>query len=331
MKAIWVSWERQRRSVELAQAFGAKPYFLLETSDEIPNRLVRTCWLSLKTLGVLLREVPPVVFAQNPSIFLTGLLCVVKPIFRFVLIVDRHSNFKFHKGDQFKWRVFRALSGFTLRRAELTIVTNAVLAEHVESNGGRAFVLQDRLPTFSAPERDRGVPAGRSAVCISGYGEDEPLLELIEASSSLPNNWTLTITGNSTKFRERHFQARSVPSRIHFSGFLSEDDYLRLLANADLVITLTTQEHTLNCGAYEAVALGRPMLLSDTAAIRDYFREGAVYSGPAVDSLRESLREAVDNLDELHRGVRDLRTRLESSWRARFAELVERVESLTAH
>jgi len=328
-RVIWITWENQRRSVELASALGAKLFLLAQSSSDIPNRALRYTWLSLKTLRAIWSASPRLVFAQNPSLFLAALLCVTRKLLNFKLIVDRHSSFKFDKSGSFKWKLFHAVSWFTIRNADLTVVTNAFLAGVVRDNGGRPFVLQDKLPTLTTGRASK-LPNLCNAVMICGFGEDEPVLEMIEAARNLPLGWHLSITGKPSAYIQAWLKENVLPEQVEFCGFLPERDYQTLLRSADLLITLTRNEHTLNCGAYEATTLGKPMVLSNTRAIREYFNKGAEYCNPNSDSISAALLRATQNKSRLADEATLLRSELNSSWLHKFADLVDTANALIA-
>ena len=56
-----------------------------------------------------------------------------------------------------------------------------------------------------------------------------------------------------------------------------KDEYVSMLYSVDATIDLTNRENCLVCGAYESVAAGKPMILSKTQALMEYFNKGAVY------------------------------------------------------
>jgi len=73
------------------------------------------------------------VFVQNPSLVLASLACLLKPWPGYWLVVDRHSNFVFGqdgRSSQMR-RSLSRLSGFTIRKAGLSVVTNRWLADRV--------------------------------------------------------------------------------------------------------------------------------------------------------------------------------------------------------
>jgi hypothetical protein len=173
---IWITWEDHRRSRELSTAFSAKYVFLSCNR----SRIIRYPVLGAKTFKLLLSEKPSLVFCQNPSIVLTSLLCILKIFFQYSLIVDRHSNFKFHTSKSMnpKWIIFHWLSKLSLRRADLTIVTNQFLKSYIESCGGKSEILPDKLPSLKSANPQKLL--GRvNYVFVSTFSEDEPIHELL--------------------------------------------------------------------------------------------------------------------------------------------------------
>jgi glycosyltransferase involved in cell wall biosynthesis len=75
------------------------------------------------------------------------------------------------------------------------------------------------------------------------------------------------VTGN---YRKAGIVPPTDAPNVTFTGFLADPDYVALLGRADVVIVLTSDDDLLNCGAYEALALDKPLILSDTKAIREY-------------------------------------------------------------
>jgi glycosyltransferase involved in cell wall biosynthesis len=82
------------------------------------------------------------------------------------------------------------------------------------------------------------------------------------------------------------------------------------------------------CGAYEAVTLGRPLVTSDTAALRQYFRRGTVYSRHDSASLAAAISYALANRERLAAEMRLLKPDLMAAWteqRDALQELLQRV------
>lgn len=319
--SLWLAWERHRRSRELAAAFGAP---LREIVFGGPRPL-RHLLAGATTLAALARSRPRVLFVQNPSVFLAALAVAVRPLFHYVLVVDRHSNFRFDDTDA---GLFNLISNYSLRRADLTIVTNDSVAALVEAKGGRAFVLPDRLPRLM-PGPSRPLAGRFNVVFVCTYSADEPYLQVIDAARRLAPDIHLYVTGNSARLPAR--VRRGAPANLTFTGFIPAADYETLLGAADAVMALTDRHHTLLCGAYEAVSLGKPLVTSSTAALAAYFRQGSIRTVHDPDAIAAALVRARDECRSLRVEIAALRSQLRADWDVRFAALSSRLAELERH
>lgn len=321
--AVWIAWEDHRRSRELAMALGAE----LKVLQSRRSYLIRACVLSVRSFRFLVRRRPRLVVVQNPSLVLAGLACALKRILRYQLVVDRHSNF-----ELISIRVprpvrvaFRILSRYTLRQADLTIVTNRHLADLVEAVGGRSCVLPDKLPRLEQGALVQ-LPARNNLVFVCSFAADEPLAEVLESAHLLDPDTIIHVTGD---YRCADPElVRRAPANVSFRGYLSEADYQSLLLSCTAVLALTKNAHTLLCCAYEAVALHRPLILSDHEALRVYFREGAVYCGTDPVGISLAIKEAICSTPRLAREMESFATKLEAEWREDFANLKKRLDTL---
>lgn len=325
MKSVWVTWEDHRRSRELANVLDAEYILLLYKA----SRWLRYPLLSLRTVSVLIRLRPSHVFCQNPSIILATLLAVLRPLFGYKLIVDRHSNFKFYSREstEWVWRIFHKLSDYTLRKADLTIVTNDYLKEFLEKLGGRGFVLQDKLPQMSVGS-NKTLGGKFNAVFVSTFAKDEPIKEIFSASKCLPEDTFIYVTGSYKNYPDIQKLICDKPENLILTGFLPEDEYQTLLRSADAIIVITDQEYTLTCGAYEAVTLEKAMVLADTATIKEYFSQGAVYATKDVDSLINAINDVRLHQSYLSKETKQLKEILLINWSDRFLNLKKLISYL---
>ncbi|MDB5103906.1 MAG: hypothetical protein JWP91_1595 [Fibrobacteres bacterium] len=326
---IWIAWESQRRSLNLAKRLGAR---LLLCLDE--DRGWKRYPLSIrKTLAELSAQRGKTVVAQNPSMILAALACLVKRAYGYSLVVDRHSNFAHlaGAGAGLRRRLSDLLSDYTLRNADLTIVTNEELRRHVERAGGKGFVLPDPFPDLRAhwdgrfPEpRPEGAP--KEILFVSSWAFDEPIEQAIEACRRLQGEVIVRITGKVKPAYAR--MLRDAPANFIPTGFLSDRDYFALMAGSDAVMAVTTRAATLVCGGYEGVVMGKPLILGDSAALRAYFDSGCVYTDGSADDLEARLRGLGADLPRLREGVRSLFARRSAEWDASLAELETRLSTL---
>jgi glycosyltransferase involved in cell wall biosynthesis len=161
---------------------------------------------------------------------------------------------------------------------------------------------------------------------VCSWAADEPYMEVIEAARLLGPDVDILITGNS-RGRE-HKIGRGLPSNVVLTGFLDDSAYDELLQDSDLVIDLTAREDCLVCGAYEAMAASRPLLLSDTRALRQYFDRGTLFTSNHADDIARQTRTALTQLPEMAREMQLLKESRSAEWEEDRLELEKLLEGL---
>jgi hypothetical protein len=324
---IWVAWEKQRRSLNLSERLGADLRLCLDEG----RGWLRYPLSIAKTLRLLLGQRGRTVFVQNPSMVLAAFACLLKRPLGYSLVVDRHSNFAFLAPGKagLKRRLSDLLSGYTLRHADLTVVTNAELKAKVEEAGGRAFVLPDpfpELPRRKAPPREassEGLPRtpGRPAeiLFVSSWAFDEPIAETVEACRRLRGEVIVRITGKMKPEFAR--LAAEAPDNFIPTGYLTDEEYFDLMARSDAVMAVTQRAATLVCGGYEAAVMGKPLILGDSRALREYFHAGAVHTRGTVEDLVAQMRALIADLPNYAEGIRRFHSQRSSEWEDRLADL----------
>lgn len=310
MRGIWVTWENQIRNRGISSSLGLD----LHEITCRKNRLQRYLFSFIRTLRVISENKPKIVAVQNPSIILALLALGLKKLLGYCLIVDAHNAGIFPLEG--RSCLLMGISRLLQRGADLTLVTNDRLREIVSSNGGRAFVLPDRIPAARQCGRFP-VDSGTSIAFICTFKEDEPYREVIEAAGEIAEDVHIYFTGNYGNKME----GVQLPGNVTLLGFLSEDDYWSLLASCDFIMDLTKREWCLVCGAYEGISLSKPLILSNTQATRAYFSSGCVYVDPDPESIAEGIALAVSNQAALSRDVKAFKIRVEKKWEVNLQEL----------
>ncbi|MBE9582300.1 MAG: hypothetical protein IMF18_11865 [Proteobacteria bacterium] len=306
MTSLWITWEDHRRSRELARSLDGMKYVVHELDAFF---LLRYPVLLFKTWRSLERERPALVCVQNPSVVLTAFMCTVGKALGCVIVVDAHNaGLAPHRRAL---SFLRPLYRFLQKRADITIVTNPSLAADVRRSGGRPFVLPDKIPSLPDVVRTN-LPGRFNIAFICTFAEDEPYLEVIQSAALLPGNVVIHITGNYQKGGESLL--RNKPGNVIFTGFLPELDYVALLASCDAIIDLTMRDDCLVCGAYEGVALGKPLILSDTTASRHYFTKGVIYTLNHHVAVTRSILECLSRRDQLRDEIVEFRSELANAW-----------------
>ncbi len=305
---LWITWEIQRRNRSMSKELDATLIELI--SDK--HRLIKYPILIIKTLRILLVNKPKVLFVQNPSIVLSFISVIFKKMLKIeTVIVDCHNGGLFPLEGRFQ--VLNLISKYIVKKADITIVTNSVLADYVKKNGGCAVVIPDPLPVFDHVLDGDGYKVDNTlptAAFICTWSLDEPYEEVVTSAKALVGKVNIYITGNP----RNKINLNSLTDNVHLTGFLSEDDYASLLNSVDFLIVLTKRDNCLNCGAYEAVSLEKPSVLSDKNALKDYFNRGSVFTDNSEDSITISINEMVENLPDQRLAVKALKNDLIKGW-----------------
>jgi glycosyltransferase involved in cell wall biosynthesis len=88
-----------------------------------------------------------------------------------------------------------------------------------------------------------------------------------------------------------------------------------------------TWRHVLNCGAYKALAVGRPAVLSDWPQMRRYFTQGFIYVKNAPEAIAAGVQQMLDARAMLTTDIIAMRSELEARRRPRFDELAALLSS----
>ena len=203
------------------------------------------------------------------------------------------------------------------RGAMTTIVPNEEIERVVNRWECHAFVLGFTPGNYPTGEQFP-LNGQFNVAVVSTFAEDEPLDVVLEAASRLPEV-SFYVTGDSNRIPP-HFLARK-PDNCHFTGYLPYERYVGLLRGADAIIDLTTRDHTLLMGAYEAVSLGVPLITSDWPILQDSFSRGTVHVPNTVEGVCEGVRQARPERSSLQRDILCLQAELRGEWEQRFAEL----------
>src|SRR5882762_4961791 len=301
-----LTWFEHRRTRELCAGLGIE-LVLVDTAYRGARRYLL---LSARTIRLLDRRRPDVLLVQSPSLVLSVLSVALRCALSYRLIVDAHTESVVPFENRQPW--IKWLSRWVIRRADLTIVTNRQLAEIVREQGGKPFILPDRIPA-PPPGTRRTLGAGFSVVLIATFAKDEPIDAIFEAVRGA--ELELYVTGNPRKL-DATVVARAPPN-VRFTGFLAEEDYWGLLRAADAVVDLTLKPDCLVCGAYEALALGRPMLLSNNPASVELFGDSALFTDNTAGDIRCSFERLKSERARLQAAVALKRNELAAAWTVR--------------
>ncbi len=323
VQAVFISWARTvPRSKGIARAMGARDFYI-ERLKGAPQFLlfVRYLLQTLETIVVLVRIRPRLIIAMNPPILLPLIVYAVARCTRARFIIDSHTG-----AFGGKWKRFIFLHRFLSRRALATLVTNEALRAQVASWGALALVLEDRVPDIPM-DRPTSSNEHFTVGVINSFSGDEPMDAILTAARGLPE-CRLLITGRMPRGLAE--QLGQVPPNVTFTGFLPDDEYVALLNRADALMVLVNRDLTLLCGAYEAVAVEKPLITSNWPVLKSYFSRGALYVDNTAESIQDAVKKAATCGEELSREMRELKRALNHHWNQRFETLCARIQDAAA-
>ena len=298
-QGVFLSWVKAHgRSHDLALALDLVEVNYSPLAARLP-RAARYLLSAFTTFFLLVRRRPAAVVVMSPPPFpvlLCGLYCLVT---RRPLVVDAHSG-------AFNRPAWRRLSELSLRLAQrcrraAVVVTNDEMRAEAESWVRLPVVqLHDLLTPVAVPS---GGAASCDAFVVSSWADDEPLGTLAAAMPALAGLRVVISGRPSTVEARRELEAAGVV----VPGFLSDEDYGRMLGGAGVVVALTTRAGTMQRGGYEAASAGKALVTSDTRVLRDYFATAAVYTADEPGALAVAIREGLARRSELESAMRTLR------------------------
>ena len=320
-RVTYISWaESCSRSDHTARELGGTSHMIYARrfGSKASTILFKYVAQWMETARVLRRERPDAVFVMTPPLFaaLPALLYTRKRGKR--LVLDAHSAAFLHP----RWRRFQGLQRALCRKAATTLVHNDHMAALVREAGGHATLVPDVPIEFAERERFPRPPQFTVAVVCS-FNYDEPIREILAAAAALPDV-RFFMTGNP-----RHLDpalAKSLPPNVTLTGFLSTPAYGGLLTDADAVLTLTTRDHTMLRGAYEATYQGTPVIVSNWQILRDAFPTGAVHVDNSPTQIVEAVRAVQADLPRFRQEALRLRDAKLERWQSTAAAIRGRID-----
>jgi len=276
---------------------------------------------AVHTLALLIRERPCLVFVQDPPIF-ASLFVYIYSMLTFSharFIVDAHTGALAHPW----WKPFRGLQKYIYRRALTVITTNQARTDLVRNWGANSIVLADppaRLPSGEAAQLGQSF----NILLVNTFSRDEPLPAALEAVENM-SGVHLYVTGDVNKADPALI--KMAPENVTFTGFLPDDDYLKLMRGVQAVMILTDQDFTMQSGAIEATSLGKPMIMSDLSFLREYFNKGVVYVDNSSQAIQQGILKMQKARDGLEEEILLLQREHRLKWAKECADLVSFIEN----
>lgn len=268
---------------------------------------------SWKTLRTLFRERPKVVFVMTPPVIACIPVWIYATLTKARYVIDAHSGALLDP----RWRSTLFLHRFFSSRATTTILTNQYLQTMLGDPGVRTTIVTDVPVYFPEPAQVK-LSGDARITLINTFTRDEPLEIFLRAADQLPEIH-FYVTGPLSGLTETILKIK--PPNVEFTGFLPDADYVGLLLGSDAIVCLTTLPHTMQRGAYEAVYLGKPVIMSNTDLLRTAFPKGCVHVENTADNIVAGIKEMEKNLGKYQAEIQELRVEKLERWKKTETEL----------
>jgi glycosyltransferase involved in cell wall biosynthesis len=286
------------RADEIAEIVGAERESITLLYGPRYFAAIRYLALFFRTLFLLARRRPDVVYAQNPPIFcpLTCLLYCRLTGAR--LVIDHHSiwSVKTLGGRSPLSRAIAFLELVVSRAADANTTPHSLWARMLVKMGARnALVYHDYVPNNDRrpDEALKGRLAEGPLLAIASHG-GHPLERLETEAAAVAGEReagvSLVISGPREKL-ERRLAALVLPPNVRYAGFLEREVYETLKASADFAINITDEPYTLSHVLFEFAASSLPVISSRQPVVEELFADSLLYVDSTVQDVRAKVRE----------------------------------------
>lgn len=324
---VWFPFQRRALSMQRNLEFELihLPYAARARLLKVPLYIAQALW----TAVIVWSRRPRVVWFQSPPSFITHILLGLRvvPGLDYRIVADCHNS-----ALRAPWSRL-PFSTSALNRCDLVLVHNQEAADEALTMG----VTQDRLAVLEDPpaildsQLSVSSASGEAqaqrpyALIPCSFSSDEPVHAIFMAAA-LTEEVNFVMTGPIRKAKDLGY-VTNTSANVQLPGFVSVTEYDRLLAQADVVVGLTTMEGIQLSVASEAIGAGRPLVLSDTRILRDLFGSAALFTDNSPESISAAVRTALGDSTKLAERSRGLAEKRMSQWRRTAHDVLSRLAS----
>jgi glycosyltransferase involved in cell wall biosynthesis len=286
------------RGDELAEVVGAERESITLLYGPRYFAPIRYLALFFRTLFLLARRRPEVVYAQNPSVFcpLTCLLYCRLAGAR--LVIDHHSiwSVKTMGGRSPLSRAIAFLERVVSRAADANTTPHTLWERMLVKMGAKnVLVYHDYVPKNERwPDAALKTQMGEGPILAIASHGGHPLERVETEAAAVAREReagvSLVISGPKEKL-ERRLAALALPPNVRYVGFLERGVYETLKASADFAINITDEPHTLSHVLFEFAASSLPVISSRQAVVEELFDDSLLYADSTVQDVSAKVRE----------------------------------------
>lgn len=243
----------------------------------------------LASIKDILTSKPDFVVAQCPPTFSALPALLTKTPY----LIDAHNPL-------FQVEMWRKLplSNTLIRNALGIIVHNSEMYQLVSkiAPDARLFTICDPIVPIVLDEPLERNP--KQILAIASFDPwDEPV-ELLIATMKELHEYQFIVTANVNKLDPKTAASLKALDNVNLTGFLSIEEYHRMLCSSLAALVLTTSNATQPSGACEALSSDTQLVISKTSLTEKLFGSWAKIVDNSVESIATAVRElSLQNLD----------------------------------
>jgi glycosyltransferase involved in cell wall biosynthesis len=294
-RLVVVAWNQfQPRTSALARALGGEARHIFgawpgRSVALLPLRYLADSarmWLALR------KARPDVLIVISPPIVAPMVAWLWTRFHPCLLAVDCHTGAL----NSHRWAWTVPIHRILFRRARVVLLHTEEDAARVRAWGVPALLVPDDLPDIGeATSLARSAPGPR-VVLAGSLDANEPVAAELAAAALTPEI-EVRVTGDMARVPAPI--RSSAPTATVFTGYLPYPQFLGELLAADVVAVFSTDPHIMNRAAFEAIGLGRPLVLSDLPGLRTRFAEAARFCPNEPAAMAQAIREALRDREHL--------------------------------
>ncbi|MDO7086719.1 glycosyltransferase [Pseudocolwellia sp. AS88] len=247
-----------------------------------------------KTVLLLAKHQPKLVVVVVPPTLILYSVFLYKFLFnhKCKIVLDCHNGVL-----RSEWKHIPFVS-YLFKKSDKVLSHNARVKEDIDSAFGVvSYVLGDPLIVYNGninnPSETSLYLNDKINVLVPvSYAKDEPINEIINAAAILNKTHNFIMTGRYTKL----FKENSVFDGVSFTGFISEEVYVSLLRQCDVVLCLTTDDKIQMCALIEAVSMNKNAVCSDNTVNNDIFSDyRPTFTRLDEESISASVMSCISN------------------------------------
>jgi glycosyltransferase involved in cell wall biosynthesis len=326
---VWCSFSRRAETLaaEIDGQVSFQYEFMLKGGWLTPLRYMVQAW---KTWRFLERERPEVVLVQSPPVFaplIVAAWCKLRGQMgpsghRVRYVLDCHPGTFYDPNWRWALPLLRLLS----RGAVVTLLCNEAAQDILRIWKVKGIFLPDGLPTLNHATGTIGSEGEVRIAVINVFAAVEPIEEVFAAARLLPEV-TFYVTGDPQRASANLLAQK--PENVILTGFLRGGTYVGLLKNVHGIAILTKEPNDLSCGAYEALAMAKPTIISDWPGSRRCFKRGFIYVNNTPQAIADGVKKLLFEQETLTAEITAMRTEYANTRLPKLKEFVALIDEKT--